>query len=613
VGRLVSLRTLASALGVACAFGAVAAPSQAKAARSAACTGTTTPGLVCSAVVVPLDRSGTVPGSITLHVETLPPTGPSKGAVFLIAGGPGQGSAHTFDLGSRDSAQLFRFLFPGYTLVAYDDRGTGSSGLLDCQPLQNTTTPDGEELLAAQCAASLGAGAPFYGTADHVEDLDAVRASLGVDKVALFGVSYGTKLALSYAAAHPTHVERLVLDSVLPPNEPDPFSANVAREMPAKLAAFCSGVCDAATHDFAGDTTAVANRLALEPVRMSILQPNGRTKTEKLDGVGVLSVVIDSDLSPALAAELPAAMHAARLGNMKPLVRLYDLDTRASMETAIDLSVALFTATVCRDGPFPWPADSSPSVRAALLQQAIDALPAGAFGPFGSWAAKLGNAGLCVDWPTPSGGASLDANPYPNVPLLALSGSYDMRTPTANAASVVGQFPQGHLLVVQGIGHSVATADLSGCSDLAVRNWILGNAVADTCPRPKFLIAPLAPYPGASTPRHLSPAATYAIAAKTLREAEAAWLVENLGGPTGAVAGLYAGKLTPAGAQGFKLWSYGIAPGVVLSGLVKITKDSDLPLTFDGAIKVSGRSASPGLLGLVKNGLRGTLGGKLVG
>jgi len=78
---------------------------------------------------VPLDRSGAVPGTVDLHVESLPPSGQSSGAVFLLAGGPGQGSAHTFDLGDPQSASLFRFLFPGYTLVAYDDRGTGNSGL----------------------------------------------------------------------------------------------------------------------------------------------------------------------------------------------------------------------------------------------------------------------------------------------------------------------------------------------------------------------------------------------------------------------------------------------------------------------------------------------------
>src|SRR5581483_5570476 len=215
------------------------------AARAATCgTGRTT--FICTDVVVPLDRSGAVPGTITLSVDELPPpVGTPRGAVFLIAGGPGQGSASTFDFASTNTVLLFQALFPGYTLVAYDDRGTGGSGLLNCPALQAAVTPDGQDLLASACAASIGPGAPFYGTADHVEDLEAVRNALGFDKIVLYGVSYGTKLALAYASAHPTHVERMVLDSVLPPDLPDPYSANVARAIPSTLSAFCATACSA--------------------------------------------------------------------------------------------------------------------------------------------------------------------------------------------------------------------------------------------------------------------------------------------------------------------------------------------------------------------------------
>ncbi len=149
-----------------------------------------TPGLVCSQVAVPLDRSGQVPGTISLHVEVLPAAGVQRGVMFLIAGGPGQGSAHTFALGSQSAAALYRFLFPGYTLVAYDDRGTGSSDLLDCPTLQTANTADSERAAATACADSIGPQRAFYSTADHAEDLEAVRQSLGFDRVALWGVSW---------------------------------------------------------------------------------------------------------------------------------------------------------------------------------------------------------------------------------------------------------------------------------------------------------------------------------------------------------------------------------------------------------------------------------------
>ena len=63
----------------------------------------------------------------------------------------------------------------------------------------------------------------FYGTRESAEDIESVRHALGVDRIALFGLSYGTKQTLAYAAAHPEHVDRLLLDSTVLPDGPDPL------------------------------------------------------------------------------------------------------------------------------------------------------------------------------------------------------------------------------------------------------------------------------------------------------------------------------------------------------------------------------------------------------
>jgi pimeloyl-ACP methyl ester carboxylesterase len=608
VGLRGHLRALALVVGAALATGAGSAT-----AAGAPCGNV--PGLVCSTVVVPLDRTGTVPGTIGLHVEELPPLGASRGAVFLIAGGPGQGSAHTFDLGDPQSALLFRFLFPGYTLVAYDDRGTGASGLIDCPALQTSTSPNGQDLLASQCGASLGADAQFYGTADHAADLDAVRASLGFDKIALYGVSYGTKLALAYAYAYPQHIDRMVLDSVLPTSLPDPYSANVARAMPATLAAFCAGVCGSVTPSFAGEVVTVANRLATKTVHGSVLLANGARKSETLDAVSFLTVIIDADLNPGLASELPAAVHAARYGDMAPLLRLESVDTTESIESAPDLSAGSFAATDCRDGPFPWPADSDPASRPALLQKALAALPPGTFGPFGSWVSGVGNATLCDTWPGPSGGVNLAPNPPPNVPVLALSGGFDLRTPTAGAQSVIAQFPQGKLLVVPGVGHSVVTTDPSGCAALAVHDWMLDSSSNDTCPRPALLVPVVGDYPTpVSTKKRATPATTFSVARKTLLESEAMWLFGENATPA-TVPGLTSGKLVPVGSSTYRLVAYGLVPGITVSGTVKIstTVDPSLRFQFAGTITAGGKAATPGTLQLSKSGVSGRIGKRSFG
>ena len=53
---------------------------------------------------------------------------------------------------------------------------------------------------------------PFYSTRQAVEDLEAFRLYLGVDKLALYGESYGTQYVQTYAAAHPDHVASLFVD-----------------------------------------------------------------------------------------------------------------------------------------------------------------------------------------------------------------------------------------------------------------------------------------------------------------------------------------------------------------------------------------------------------------
>ena len=109
-------------------------PSQARAAVPLVSCGAT--GVQCGTVVAPLDYSGQVPGTVPLHVEMLMPAVQPVGTMFLIAGGPGQGSAGSFQLALSVAVQQMQDAFPGYRLVAFDNRGTGKSGLINCPAIQ---------------------------------------------------------------------------------------------------------------------------------------------------------------------------------------------------------------------------------------------------------------------------------------------------------------------------------------------------------------------------------------------------------------------------------------------------------------------------------------------
>src|SRR5262249_34670032 len=202
---------------------------------------------------------------------------------------------------------------------------------------------------------------------------------------------------------------------------------------------------------------------------------NGKSKTVVLNGELFLEMMIDADLSPGLAAEAPAAVHAALHENVRPLLRIYDLDLVSNELSVEDLSFGLNAATNCADGRFPWSPGTPPSGRQTAIDTAVANLAPGALGPFGNWAARIGTAYFCEQWPTPAGNTPLGPGPLPNVPMIAIDGGFDLRTPVANALEVTDQFPQGKLLVVRGVGHSVTGADVSGCSQNYVRQWTLGT------------------------------------------------------------------------------------------------------------------------------------------
>ncbi|MEO5632678.1 alpha/beta fold hydrolase, partial [Gaiella sp.] len=505
-------------------------------------------GLVCSDVVVPLDRKGVVPGAITLHVESIPAEGKERGVMMLVAGGPGQGSATVFDISDKNSALLFRALFPGYRIVAFDNRGTGKSGLIDCPALQSSTGFVNQDTLALGCATTIGPARDFYSTRDHADDTEAVRQALGVDKIAIWGISYGTKLALAYTLGYPTHVERLLLDSVVPTNYPDPYAANVLRDIPLGLADYCGiSACRAATPNYAAEVTALANGLAARPVTGSVLRANGTKRKLTVSGLDVLSILVESDLNPGLAALLPAAVHAARAGAPAALLRLHDLTISSATSSAEQLSSGLNAATNCADGNFPWDKSAPVAERTAKLEAAVAALPAGSLGGFGPWAIDLGAASFCVKWPSPTAPIpALGTGPLPDVPVLAVNGGFDLRTPVSSARTVIAGFPHGQLLVVPSVGHSTVTADPSICALHAVRAWIDGDRVPASCARAPFIVAPVAAYPRKPSHRSakvLGSRVTLDLARRTVRDATALWAAAAAG-PGRPVGGLTSGSLT---------------------------------------------------------------------
>jgi proline iminopeptidase len=67
----------------------------------------------------------------------------------------------------------------------------------------------------AGCGMSGTAEGNLYSIQDEVENLEALRQVLGLDSLHLFSESWGSMLALSYAAHYPSNVDKIILTSAI--------------------------------------------------------------------------------------------------------------------------------------------------------------------------------------------------------------------------------------------------------------------------------------------------------------------------------------------------------------------------------------------------------------
>lgn len=565
------------------------------------CSSAATDQTLCGRVTVPLDRSGAVPGAVSLRVEALPPSGGGapQATVLALAGGPGQAATPLLS----SFADVLKPLLRTRELVTFDQRGTGGSGLLSC-PDAN----DAPSLSAAveACADELGPSRADYTTAASVADVEAVRAALGVDKLIVWGTSYGTKVALEYAAAYPQHVDRLILDSVVPPGGIDPFQRSTLASVPRVLRGVCDGDCHF-TRNPAGDVAQLARRLRKARLRGSVIDAHGHAVPASLSEADLLGLLLDGDFDRYLRAALPAAVHAALTGDPTPLLRL-SAAGGADSSSASDDSDAVYLATTCEDGQVPWPAGTPLQQRRAAEDAAAAAIPNSAFAPFDRTSGlALGLADLCRGWPEAP--IAQPQPPLPPTPTLILSGDEDLRTPRADAAALAARLPGAHLVEVPDTGHGVLFSDPTDCAEQAVAAFVGGLVPGDCRFHPPVAaalgVAPrrVADVRAAGHVRGL-PGRTVTAVLRTLDDASDQ-LIEQVaasGGQAQPFGGLRAGTAALDGTRGLRLRGYSYVPGVTVTGIVP-SRSVRFVLT------VGGHAAARGRLAVSSSGVSGVLAG----
>ena len=562
--------------------------------------------LQCGTVTVPIDRSGSVPGTISLRVVKVPAAKPSGKAVFAFAGGPGQGAT---PFASSFSAELERTA-RSHDIIVFDQRGTGSSSPIDCTDVDRVRDIREADPQIRACAQKLGATAPFYTTQDTVADIESVRAELGYEQIGLFGVSYGTKVEMAYAAAFPQRVSRMVLDSVVQLEGPDPLLRDSFRAVPRVLRELCRGsFCRGITSDPVADLAAAVGRMANGPLKGSAYDVNGKKRATEVDSSLLFSMLLIGDFETGLRTVMPAAIRSAAQGDYAPLLRIVKLIEPPPNPQAPDLtefSTGLWLATVCAELPFPWDPNAPESERRAQAAARAGTLDPAELYPFAAFT-PLGwdMIEMCENWPVARRPATGDLTKV-TAPTLLVNGRTDLRTPLENAERMAERLPASTVLPVKDVGHSVVGSDVSGCSQAAADDFLAGREQqpCTTTGADRLRNRPLAP---TDVSKLKASSNTSGKSGRTVKAVDLTVhdIIDEL-------------ELFYSDRGGLRGGSFNLDDtSIVLRGLVyvpgvKVSGRIDA-FTYQGVLRVSGSKASRGSLRIGRKGLiTGTLDGRAI-
>jgi len=436
----------------------------------------------CASFEVPENHDAAAGRKIALALALIPAEGqPRPDPVVFIAGGPGQSILESYPV----LHPAFDDLHRDRDILLVDARGTGGSHPLQCDEIQDAMRDTAEEPspermleLGAQCRDRLSKTADlrFYGTADHIRDLDAVRAAMGIDRLNLAGVSYGTRVAQQYAKRYPAHTRSVILDAVVPNtlvlgqdharNLENALDAQFAR---CDAASDClSGLGDPRAHLRALHTRLKAGDLAAVDYR----DPVGGAWRSEAPTWGHLALLLRLyAYDPGASAMLPLVLKESADGRYQSLLaqaRQISSGVGGSMAMGMSFSVSCTEDTELQVRP----EDADTVLGSEFVE---------------------GMLAQCAQWPKGERPADFRAPLKGDVPVLALSGEFDPVTPPRYGEEVIASLPNGRHLTVRGQGHGVLAA---GCMPKLVAQFVDtldAEALDATC---LDRLAPLPPFSG---------------------------------------------------------------------------------------------------------------------
>ena len=462
----------------------------------------------CVSIQVPLDHFDSS-NTETLDVvfAVAPATGKRYGMyVQAFPGGPGGEGISTGGL----------FWFPDgilehYDIVYFDQRGVGLSHPLACPvayakdfmnflnnvdqeglegydtPAEQQTTINDTRTFVEECMAEIGpetAKLGFFGTDQVAEDIETFRQVIGDEKFMLYGVSYGTAVAQTYAAAHPDHLMGMVLDgttNLLLTGEEGAFSQE--RGFDEVLVATLNA-CDADEYcaaELGGNALTVyddlASRISENPIPYEFPLPSGEkvSRTFTFNQLEFTTAYQMYGLSGRML--FLRALAAANEGNMIPMARLLYQQASLDPENFEYLGDPTFSDTMfynvhCTDDTY------FSGTTEERIEQTIQAGQA-SNGTVPRLDGSVYTGLYCAFWPSsPSDVVRTEPLEAEGVPSFVLNSTLDPATPFWEGKAVFEGLADGYHLYVEGGQHSIFGWGYD-CPDAFIEDFMVDGTLPD--------------------------------------------------------------------------------------------------------------------------------------
>lgn len=402
--------------------------------------------------------------------------------IAYLAGGPG-GSGIDAARGKR--FPLFMALRRVADVIALDQRGTGAS---DPVPACAAATAPPSDLTQAKMTAYVaaaihhciafwngkGVDISAYNTRENALDLEGLRDALGVKKLNLWGISYGSTLALATLKVMPKHINRVVLAS--------PLGMNQILRLPARTQDFLDRV-DALLKsdpklkhvypDLLGTMQTVLDRLGRKPVRVTLQTPDGSTSTLAISKFLVQTATISMLKDPDKLRYLPIMYYAMAAGQFRQVAK--PLLASFSRPLPLDGMGLGVRAAACL----------SPERENLVEQQASSTL--------------LGNAlNFTTEAFRSAGIPRLDGDicqpVHSDMPALVLTGTLDGRTYPAGHTELLRGLSNGTEVVVKNAGHDLFMSSPKVTDDIVA--FFSSESIPYSrihVPPPAFVLPPKSP------------------------------------------------------------------------------------------------------------------------